>query len=266
MLLEVDTFSLSFRRYEGLLRQKRIFALHDISFSLRHGQILALVGASGAGKSLLAHALFGILPPNASTTGTLRFEGETLDETTLRTIRGRRIGLVPQSISHLDPLVRCGHQLAWAAKRAGTRLDRAAITERLARFALPAEVARAFPHQLSGGMARRLLLAMATVGHPALVVADEPTSGLDAENASMVMAQLRGLADQGHGVLLITHDLTQAAPYSDSVAVLDGGRLVAIEQSLRFRGTGETLNSAYARALWRALPQNAFYASDDCHA
>ena len=258
MLLDVESFSLSFTRYDGVLRQRSIKALHDLTFQLARGEILALVGASGGGKSLLAHALFGILPPNARSTGALRFEGKPLDDETLPALRGRHMGLVPQSISHLDPLVRCGRQLVWAAERSGVRLTKAQVADRLAAFNLPPTVAKAFPHQLSGGMARRLILAMATVGHPKLIVADEATSGLDPDNAEIILKALRDLAHAGCGVLLITHDLVQSVAYADRVAMLNAGRLVGTEPATAFSGNGDELESAYGRAMWRAAPQNAF--------
>lgn len=258
MLLAVADFSLGFRRYDGLVRQREWMALHGLDFCIPAGEVLALVGASGAGKSLLAHALFGILPPNAVTSGRLVLEGTSLGPATWDARRGRVMGLVPQSASHLDPLVRCGRQLAWAAGRSGARADRAAIEQALARFDLEPETARSFPHQLSGGMARRVMLAMATIGAPRLIVADEPTSGLDPANAGGVLAHLRRLADAGAGVLLITHDLVQALPTADRVAILRDGRLVGLEPATAFAGAGERLTSVYARDLWQAMPEYGF--------
>lgn len=266
MLLHVDDFSLSFLRYQGVLRRTSIEALHDLNFDVTRGEVLALVGSSGAGKSLLAHALFGILPPNAQTSGTLSVDGIALDAVNLPHLRGRRIGLVPQSISHLDPLVRCGKQLQWAARRCGQRLSASGVQDALARFDLDDDAAAAFPHELSGGMARRLLLAIGTIGAPDLVVADEPTSGLDPQTARRILANLRDCADKGSGVLLITHDLAQALPFADRVALLSGGRLLDLEPAAAFIGDGAELKSPYARRLWRAMPQNGFYGLGDAHA
>ncbi|SEQ62606.1 peptide/nickel transport system ATP-binding protein [Devosia sp. YR412] len=255
MLLSVEDFSVSFRRYAGLLQQRLVPALQGLSFSLDRGEVLALVGASGAGKSLLAHALFDILPPNAVTTGQLVIDGSTLDQSNWPDYRGRRMGLVPQSASHLDPLARCGKQLAWAARRSGSTAD---PQQALARFGLDATAAKAFPHQLSGGMARRMMLAMATIGKPDLIVADEPTSGLDPDNAAVVLGHLHQLADAQKGVLLITHDLAQALPFATRVAILRDGRLVDIEPASAFTGAGAALKSDYARRLWQSMPQNGF--------
>lgn len=258
-LLCSERLSIGFRRYEGLTRQRELWVMDAIDFTIDRGEILALVGSSGAGKSLLAHAVFGILPPNAVTSGRLSFEGKPLDSKARSILSGRRMALVPQSISHLNPMVRCDRQLAWAAKRGGCPTDVAMLNLVLDRFGLDRWVLRAFPHQLSGGMARRMLLAIATIGEPDLIVADEPTSGLDTENTALVLEHLRSLADSGSGVLLITHSLADALPFADRVALLKDGRIVGIEQADCFADEGEGLASPFARALWSALPQNNFY-------
>ena len=252
-MLAVDDLRVAFRRYDGLVRQREIAVLDGLSFAIGRGEVLALVGASGAGKSLLAHALFGMLPPNAVVSGDMRLDGAPPG-------RRNRMGLVPQSPGHLDPLVRCGRQLIWAARRSGRRIDAAAAAAMLAGFGLAPEVMRMFPHQLSGGMARRVLLAIATVGDPLLVVADEPTSGLDPANAANVRDTLRRLADAGRAVLMITHDLVQALPVADRVALLRDGRLVDIAPAAAFAGDGAGLAAPYARAMWRAMPEHDFTA------
>ncbi|SFZ86277.1 peptide/nickel transport system ATP-binding protein [Devosia enhydra] len=257
-MLAIEALTVGFRRYRGLLAQVDVRALGPLEIGLARGEVLALVGASGAGKSLLAHALFGVLPPNALVSGRMLFDGIALEAQTLPALRGRKMGLVPQSISHLDPLVRCGRQLGWAARRAGRPVDRSGLEAALGWFDLDASVLDAFPHALSGGMARRLMLAMAIIGGPDLVVADEPISGLDADNAALVLGYFRRLADEGRAVLLITHDLVQAIPVSDRVAILRDGHLEGIAPAAAFSGDGSALASPYARALWRAMPENGF--------
>jgi peptide/nickel transport system ATP-binding protein len=218
------------------------------------------VGASGAGKSLLAHAIVGLLPPNAAWGGTMRFCGEPLDAERQARLRGRYIALVPQSIAYLDPLVRAERQVAWAAERAGIpqRSIGSATRAAMERFHLDQRALRAFPHELSGGMARRLLLAIATVADADLVIADEPTTGLDERNVSAVMDHLRTIADCGKAVLVITHDLHAVLPVADRITVLCDGRTVETAPAAAFTGCGEALGTDYARALWRALPQNDF--------
>ena len=225
--------------------------------------MVALIGASGGGKSLIAHALFGILPPNAQIRGDIHFDGLRVDESTRPALLGRRMALVPQSISHLDPMARCFQQLRWAARRAGLKADDAALMAVLAQFGLDADAARAFPHHLSGGMARRMLMAIATVGDPDLIVADEPTSGLDDDNAARILSKLKSLAANGKGVLLITHSLATALAYADSVCLVRNGTVAGEERAEAFEDCGERLRSDYARALWQALPHNGFRVNGD---
>lgn len=257
-LLSVDRLTVAFRRYQGLIDRVDIDCLADLSLEVARGEVVALFGASGAGKSLFAHAVLGLLPPNAVVAGSIRFAGERLDAARIADLRGRRIALVPQSLSHLDPLATVGRQLAWAAKRAGRRgFTRGDADAALDRFGLEGSVLVSYPHTLSGGMARRVMLAIASVGDPDLVIADEPTNGLDPDNALKVFGFLRGFADEGRGVVVISHDLAAAVASADRVAVLRDGALVAVEDAATFRDGGEGL-TPYARALWRALPQHAF--------
>lgn len=256
-MLSVRNLSIGFHRYEGLLARGHVTRLSNLSLGLAAGEVLAVAGASGAGKSLLAHAILGLLPPNAFCQGDITFQGQRLEGKTLRDLRGRRIALVPQQITHLDPLAPVGAQLTWARRRTGAGL---CANDLLARVGLGVDVARLYPAQLSGGMARRVLLAMAGAGAPDLLIADEPTAGLDPENRDLVLSLLRGHATRGGAVLLITHDLSAALPFSDRVALLRDGQICGFEAAGDFTGAGERLHSPYAKSLWRALPANGFHA------
>jgi peptide/nickel transport system ATP-binding protein len=223
------------------------------------GEVLAVVGQSGAGKSLLAHALLGVLPKNARVTGTIRFMGRELTPAETIRLRGRRIALVPQSVTYLNPLLHVGVQIARAAELAGVERKgaRIAALDVLKRYRLEKEIARRFPFQLSGGMARRILTATATVGGADLILADEPTNGLDRDTAGETLSHLRELADCGKAVLLITHDVEAALSVADRVTVFCGG--VTVEDALAsdFNGGGK-LRHPYSRALWDALPGRGF--------
>ncbi|WP_061933100.1 ATP-binding cassette domain-containing protein [Aureimonas sp. AU22] len=229
--------------------------LRALALELDRGEVLALVGTSGAGKSLLAHAILGLLPPDAAVSGDIRFEGRSLDARTLPALRGRRIALVPQSVTHLDPLMPVGAQVRRAARRAGAADPGAAGFER---FGLDPAWRDAHPHALSGGMARRVLALAALAGEPDLVIADEPTDHLDPASAAIVLRTLAGIAGRGGGVLLVTHDLVAVLPFATRVALVRDGRLEGLEPASAFTGAGEGIASAYGRALWRALPQNGF--------
>ncbi|MBD3895784.1 ABC transporter ATP-binding protein [Halomonas sp. ML-15] len=257
-MLEIDRLALDFLRYRGLWRRAAIPCLHDVSLTLARGELHAVVGASGAGKSLMAQALIGLLPGNARLRGSLRLDGELLDATRQAALRGKHLALIPQSLAALDPLVRSHHQVTWAARRAGVNAPRAAAERALTDVGLVGDSARRYPHQLSGGMARRVLLAMATAGEAEWLIADEPSVGLDPAHRAGVLEQLRRLADAGKGVLLITHDLRHALSVADRVTVFHAGTTLETAPATAFQGRGEALSSDYARALWRALPDNDF--------
>ncbi|MTH78386.1 ATP-binding cassette domain-containing protein [Paracoccus aestuariivivens] len=254
-MLTIRDLSVGFRRYRGLFRHEETSRLSGLNLTLDAGEVLAVIGGSGAGKSLLAHAILGLLPPNAVLRGKLAFRGQALNPVYPPALRGRKIALIPQQVSHLDPLARTGAQMSWAARRSGSAAD---TTARLAALGLPPQVAQLFPDQLSGGMARRVLLAMAEAGAPDLLIADEPTAGLDPENRDAVLRMLGEHARRGAGILLITHDLKSVLPIADRVAILDEGRMRGIEFPRNFTGRGAELTSSYARDLWRALPENGF--------
>jgi peptide/nickel transport system ATP-binding protein len=220
---------------------------------------VAVVGESGAGKSLMAHAVLGLLPKNARVRGDIWFNGKPLTSKRMSRLRGRDIALVPQAVSYLNPLWRVGGQVQRAAQLSGnTRAaSRAKRDEAFARYGLAASVKQMFPFQISGGMARRILTATATVGDARLIIADEPTSGLDAENSRISLSYLRDLADAGKGVLLITHDLDAALNVSDKVAVFQNGVTVETVDVEAFKNSRLPCHP-YTRELFRALPQNDF--------
>lgn len=264
-MLQVEHFSVSFLRYEGALRRTLLHTLSDVNLEVGGGQLVALIGASGGGKSLLAHALVGLLPPNAVEGGAMTFDGQPLDMRARIAKRGRAIALVPQSIAALDPTMRVESQVMLAARRAGCPAQSViAIAEAaMSRYGLDAIARSCMPHQLSGGMARRVLLAIATVSDPSLVILDEPTNGLDPDNAAAALHYARQLADDGKAVVVITHDLPAVLPLADAVTLLRDGATVETAPAAAFTGNGERLRSAYARKLWAALPGNSFVAALD---
>ena len=241
--------------------QRRLVpVIEDLSLSVHEGELLAVVGASGSGKTLLADCIFGLFEPNASVHGTIWFDGREQDAASLASLRGRGISLVPQSVTHLDPLMRVGQQVeGWAA----TAAERAARSQRrrelFERYGLGEEVARMYPHQLSGGMARRVLLCCALMDAPKLIVADEPTPGMDLQLAAQALQDLRDFARQGGGVLLITHDIELALQVADRVAVFKDGTVIE-ETSVEAFASPATLRHPFTRALWHALPEHGFSA------
>ena len=254
-ILEVSDLSISFVQYTNGLRQKNIKVISDLTIAIEAGEVLAVVGASGSGKSLLAHAILGILPSNANMSGTIRYDGKELTPERQARLRGQEIALVPQSVNYLDPLMRVGAQVRNGVK------DRDAVTaqrEVFSRYNLATHVEHMFPFQLSGGMTRRVLVSTAIVSGARLVIADEPTPGLDVAAVKETLSFFRDMADQGCAVMLITHDIETALKIADKIAVFYAGTTVEITLAKDFSGQGEMLRHPYSKALWRALPQNGF--------
>lgn len=251
-LLSVTNLSVSFRMYQGALTHTLVAGMHDVNLHLNRGEILAVVGASGSGKSLLAHAVLGILPYNAVTSGEMRYRGELLDTALQEQLRGREMALIPQSVTYLDPLMRVGKEVCGLY---GAPADMAATFRRLH---LEERVERLYPFQLSGGMARRVLFSTAVITDAALIIADEPTPGMDVKSAVEALQLLRELADAGKGILLITHDIDLAVEVADNVAVFYEGRTVDMAPAAAFHGDGAELVHPYTKALYHALPQNDF--------
>ena len=165
------------------------------------GEIVAVVGASGSGKTLLADAVLGLFEPNATVRGRIWFDGELQDAAGLAALRGNGVSLVPQSVNNLDPLMKVGRQVEGFAHpdvpHAERRRRRAELFER---YGLSEETAQLYPFELSGGMARRVLLCCALMDDPHVIVADEPTPGLDLDLAVRALDDFRAFADAGGGV------------------------------------------------------------------
>jgi len=260
-LLGLEQLRVSFATPQGIVE-----AVRGISFTIAPGEILALVGESGSGKSVTARALVGLAGPHAAVSAAAMSvrdrSGGTIDlrplsSATWRAVRGREIGFILQdALVSLDPLRTIGrevaepilaHQLLPRSAVAG------AVASLLARVGIPDPEIRAaqYPHELSGGLRQRALIASALAGQPALLIADEPTTALDTTVQQQVLAVLADLARAGHGVLLITHDLGVVAQIADRVAVIQNGEIVEAGP------TREILTAPahpYTRLLLAALP------------
>ncbi len=255
-ILQINNLSVSFKQYENgkSKKQMELPVISKLSVSVHAGEIVAVVGSSGSGKSLLAHAILGLLPYNASCTGEMYFKEEPLDEKRIEQLRGNKIAFVPQSTTYLDPLMKVGEQVS------GTRKEKSRMKkqrELFAHYGLGKEVDGKYPFECSGGMTRRVLLTSALMGNPDLIIADEPTPGLDLALAKKSMEDFRNFADTGKGVLLITHDIELALEVADRIAVFYAGTTVEEAPVLDFQSE-KTLRHPYTKALWRAMPQNGF--------
>ncbi|KAA0929110.1 ABC transporter ATP-binding protein [Streptomyces apricus] len=244
-------------------------AVTDASFDLAAGECLALVGESGCGKSVLASALLGLLPANASVAGSavLGDAGSgaggldllAADERVLaREVRGRRVGLVPQSpVAHLTPVRTVRSHLDETVRALTGTSGPDGVRAAAGRAAFPEDHLDRHPHQLSGGLAQRAATALALVGDASLLLADEPTTGLDRDLVERTVDELRRHTGDHRALLLITHDLAAAGRIADRVAVMYAGRLVEITDAAAFFGAPGPRHP-YARGLLNALPERDF--------
>nr|WP_154892739.1 ABC transporter ATP-binding protein [Paenibacillus xylanexedens] len=263
-LLEVKGVSVSFRRARGWFAHEESEVIQDLDLTVNEGEIVAVVGASGSGKSVLAQAIMGILPASARFEGQICYAGEPLTRERQLRLRGDELVYIPQSVTHLDPLLKVSKQVQPVHRKPGERRVSSRLQMHKAereltdRYQLPKGTSKKYPYELSGGMARRVLMATATSGEPKLIIADEPTPGIHPEVLADTMKQFREMADRGSGILWITHDIASALTAADRIAVFYAGSCVEIAQVIDFTGTGDGLRHPYTRALWNALPQNGF--------
>jgi oligopeptide/dipeptide ABC transporter ATP-binding protein len=272
-LLEIDDLHLRMRSYEGEAR-----VLNGITLAVERGEIWGLVGETGCGKSLTGLSISRLVatPPARYTRGSIRFDGRDLlaaSEAEMRALRGRRIGMIFQDpTTNLNPVFRIGEQMIDVAlhagvsdpallgvpanagrrqRRAAARALAAAMLEKVGIVNAPARLDD-YPHQFSGGMRQRVLIAMALIGRPDLLIADEPTTALDVSVQAQILRLLHGLVQEfSLGVLLITHNLGVVAQLCTHVAVMYAGNTV---ESGPVRAVLKQPSHPYTRALLAAVP------------
>jgi oligopeptide/dipeptide ABC transporter ATP-binding protein len=257
VLLEVRNLKVAFPAAGGSL----LTAVRDVSFAIKESESLALVGESGSGKSASALALMRLLPPQARIEGEIEFGGRnlpSLPEEEVRRLRGRKIAMIFQEpMTALNPVMRVGDQIAEAvlahekvSKKEAMQRAIAAMTDVALRE--PDRLARDYPHQLSGGMRQRVMIAMALVNRPQLLIADEPTTALDVTVQQQILDLLADLrARYSLAMLFISHDLAVVSKVADRIAVMYAGSIVE-------SGTTEHIFRQavhpYTRGLLRAVP------------
>ena len=255
MLVEIQNLHIGFVTPTGLSQ-----AVRGVSLTLGQEK-LGIVGESGSGKSLTARSLLRLLPGSARVTADrLRFDGIdvlTASERAMRAIRGKRAGLILQDPKYsLNPVMTAGDQIAeaWRAHKGGSkRVASQAAVDLLAQVLIrdPARVANAYPHELSGGMGQRVMIAMMLAPDPELLIADEPTSALDATVQAEILRLMEDLVSRrGMGLMLISHDLPLVGHFCDRVAVMYAGRVV---EELR-AGELAQARHPYTRGLLDCLP------------
>lgn len=248
-----------FVRFSG--RGRTVYAVNGVSLTVERGRTIALIGESGCGKSTTARAVMGLLPKSAVVTGSVRLDGEELiglTERHMRRYRGRQVAMVFQDPSRaLNPTMRIGSLVAEAVRYgcgADSGTARGTALELLDRVRLPSprRCFSQYPHELSGGMQQRAMIAIALAGNPSVLMADEATSGLDVTTQAQVMNLLRELqVELGMALVLISHDIGLATCYADETMVMYAGEGVE-------RASGQELFSnprmPYSRALVQAIP------------
>jgi oligopeptide transport system ATP-binding protein len=254
-LLTVENLSISFSTYAGTLH-----ALRNLSFTVEEGETLALVGESGCGKSVTAHAIMGLLPqpPGKIESGEILFAGNTLLYSSQRKHR-KEIGMVFQDpMTSLNPTMRIGKQITEAILT-HHRLSAYDATQQMLQLlqtvgiSHPIERAHQYPHEFSGGMRQRVMIAIALSCHPKLLIADEPTTALDVTIQAQILELLRTL-QQKHGtsIIFITHDLGVVAEMSDRVAVMYGGKIVEMAPVTQLF---EKPSHPYTQGLLQSIPR-----------
>ncbi len=252
-LLEVSNLTITYRGQDQA-------AVKQLDFSIEAGETLALVGESGSGKTTTGYAVLGLLPAEAIVTADrLEFEGQDIrhfNQAELGRLRGGRIGMIFQdALSALNPLMTVGNQIAEAVRlhhRVGRKeaKSRALALLRQVRIPMADERYASYPHQLSGGMRQRVVIAMALAGNPALLIADEPTTALDVTIQAQIIRLLAALQQEtGTAILLITHDLGVVAELADRVAVLRNGECLETQPAARLY---QQPQHAYTRQLLSA--------------
>jgi len=256
-LLEVSDLRVRFRS-----RGETVHAVQGISYTVEPGQTLAIIGESGSGKTVSAYAVLGLLPRTAQVSGSVRFRGVEivgLGERQLREHRGRNVAMVFQNPERsLNPTMKVGNQVTEAIRRhlpIGRKQARERAIELLRTVRIPAAERRfhEYPHQLSGGMRQRVIIAIALACEPALLIADEATTALDVTTQAQIMDLLLDLQAQlGTALVMISHDLALAASYAEDIMVMYAGRVV---EQASAEDLFANVRMPYTRALLDAVPR-----------
>lgn len=228
--------------------QKTLFS--DIHFDIGPAQFIGIIGASGSGKTLLFKTIMGLLPPSPKFVMTGRI---------ISTLKTGDICYVPQSLEALNPLLKLDKLFQRAIKlRTGSCWSQKQLRQHLESFSLSPVILSYYPHQLSGGMAKRVLLALASLKRPRLLLVDEPTAGLDHALADDILKHLSAFKTQGTAILLITHDVSQLERLADDLLIFYQGKIIEKIDTHSYFNDPQLIKHSYSQALLDALPKNIF--------
>ena len=257
-ILEINHMQISFCQYQRGIQQIQLPVIRDLNVTVHAGEMVAVVGSSGSGKSLLAHGIMGILPYNATMEGEVYYCGENLTEKKIKQLRGKEIVLVPQSTSYLDPLMKVGQQICKGKKTPEKKRKLDSIFEK---YGLGKNVQEQYPFELSGGMTRRVMISTALIETPKLVIADEPTPGLDPKLARRAMEHF------WPGPMTVILQKADQVPDCvtgglDTVAIRMPDHPVALEL---IRRSGVPIAAPSANTSGRPSPTKAEHVMEDLH-
>ena len=264
-LLRIEHLSVTFTQYDGWFSRKTLPVIRDLSLRVSRGEMVAVVGSSGSGKSLLAHAVMGVLPYNGSCGGDIYYKGKQLTTKRIKQLRGNKIVLVPQSVSYLDPLMKVGEQVAGGKDRISLEKSRKALT----RYGLDKEVDNMYPFELSGGLKRRVAIAGVLAMEPKVLILDEPTAGLDPRGRDEILSEIKSIHEKRKiTVILVSHSMEDVAKIAERIIVMDKGK-VFLDSNPReiFRNEDKLLSVGLGipqiTSLMRALKKKGLDINED---
>ncbi|WP_322627439.1 ABC transporter ATP-binding protein [Aedoeadaptatus coxii] len=251
MVLTIENLNVGFEQYTSFFKKRIVHVVHDLNLEVKESEVLAIFGASGSGKSLLAHAILKLLPYNSIVTGKVEYKGKELTHERLKRLYGNQISFIPQTVNSLNPLLKVGRQSELTA-------DKKDVERVYKKFGLSEETLGLYPHELSGGMLRRVLVSNSILSGARLIIADEPTPGLDKNSIETIIKYFRSLKSQGKTAVIITHDIEMALRCADRIAFFYDGTIIEVVEACELDSYGTNLTHPYSRALFRALPENGF--------
>lgn len=252
MSLLVKNLNISFEQYSGIFKKRIVHIVRDLNLKVRDNEIMAIFGASGSGKSLLAHAILSLLPYNAIVEGEIFYNDIKITEKSIKNLYGKEIAFIPQTVNSLNPFLKVGKSSAFTS-------DKKSVEKVFSEFGLDKNVMDLYPHELSGGMMRRVLVSDAILTDANLIIADEPTPGMDTESTDVIINYFKKIKSEKKSAVVITHDIDMALKCADRISFFYDGTIIEVIEAKNLKEDGEGLTHPYSRALFRALPQNGFH-------
>ena len=255
-LLEMNELSVSFEQYTKGLKKRVIDVVNNINLEVNENEIVAIFGTSGCGKSLLAHAILGLLPDNAIVSGTISYKGKELNKEMIEELRGNEFGFIPQAITSLNPLMKIKDQAFIDPKnKEEYELE---LRKGLKAFDLSEDVLELYPHELSGGMARRILVILSCLNHAPVMIADEPTPGMDDACLNEFVSYFKEYKKNGGTAVIISHDIKTMLKLADRIAIFHDGTIIEVIDRKDFTMDGSHVEHEFTKKLLQALPKTCF--------